>query len=85
MSTHKCRHCGEDIRSVRLWLPRPPDWPGGILTPPPWETAYESLEDGDRFCRGVDTWTWNRGPRAVRGPTAAPADAQDQDLTGAIL
>lgn len=53
MSLHKCRHCGEDIRSVRLWLPRPPDWPGGILTPPPWETAYESLEDGNRFCYGT--------------------------------
>jgi hypothetical protein len=59
VSTHKCRHCGEDIRSVRLWLPRPPDWPGGILTPPPFDTAYEALEDGGRFCRGVDTWTWN--------------------------
>jgi hypothetical protein len=53
MSLHKCRHCGDDIRSVRLWLPRPPDWPGGILTPPPFDTAYESLEDGGRFCRGV--------------------------------
>jgi hypothetical protein len=51
VSVHKCRHCGDDIRSVRLWLPRPPDWPGGILTPPPFDTAYESLEDGGRFCR----------------------------------
>lgn len=54
MSEHKCRHCGEDIRSVRLWLPRPPDWPGGMLTPPPFDVAYESLEDGARFCRDVD-------------------------------
>lgn len=54
MSEHKCRHCGEDIRSVRLWLPRPPDWPGGILTPPPFDVAYESLEDGSRVCRQDD-------------------------------
>lgn len=52
----KCRHCGEDIRSVRLWLPRPPDWPGGILMPPPWDTAYEALDDRNRFCRGVGLW-----------------------------
>lgn len=53
----KCRHCGEDIRPVRLWLARPPDWPGGILTPPPFTVEYVALEDGARFCRGVDLWT----------------------------
>jgi hypothetical protein len=53
VSVHKCRHCGDEIRSRRLWLPRPADWPGGILTPPPFETVYVSLEDGDPFCRGL--------------------------------
>lgn len=59
MSEHKCRHCGEDIRSVRLWLPRPPDWPGGILTPPPFDVAYESLEDGSRTCQRISDLGFN--------------------------
>lgn len=52
MSQHKCRHCGDDIVSRRLWLPRPAGEP--FWLPPPFEVAYESLDDGGRFCRGVD-------------------------------
>lgn len=51
----KCQHCGEDIRSVRLWLPRPASEP--FWLPPPFEVGYVALEDGNRFCRGMtDPW-----------------------------
>jgi len=49
VSLHKCRHCGEDIRSRRLWLPRPAGEP--FWLPPPFETEYVGLDDGSQYCR----------------------------------
>lgn len=53
MSLHKCRHCGEDIRSVRLWLPRPAGEP--FWLPPPFDVEYRSLEDGSSCCRDTSS------------------------------